>query len=386
MFKNAIIYRMAVVPALSLAQLEERAKAGEFVECGASQAKSAGWTPPRGEKHGALIESVGGELLLTLTSEKRAVPARTVKRELEKRLDKIEADTGRRPKGKKAKELKEELVHELLPRAFPSRSSVPVWVSPERGLVVVGVGSTSAADTAASLLVELFGGELSLRMVQSAEAPATCMAAWLKDREPPAGFSIDRECELKQPDSEKAAVRYSNHTLELEEVAEHIAQGKLPTKLAMTWKGRVSFVLTEALAFKQIKLLDVVMEGTNNEGTAAGFDADAAIATGELGPMVADMIDALGGEAAPDLVEAAAQAEGAEGAAPAAFTGEASEDPMFDTAWQVVRTNKRASISLVQRHLRIGYNRAARLLEEMEKRRLVSPMQSDGSRTLYAAS
>ena len=46
--------------------------------------------------------------------------------------------------------------------------------------------------------------------------------------------------------------------------------------------------------------------------------------------------------------------------------------------------NKRASISLVQRHLRIGYNRAARLLEDMEKAGLVSSMQSNGNREILA--
>ena len=312
------------------------------------------------------------------------MPSRTIKAELAKRLDKIEADTGRRPKGKKSKELKEDLVHELLPRAFPARSSLPVWISLERKLIVVGAGGTSAADAAGTLLVELFGGDVSLRMVQSAEAPATCMAVWLKDREAPADFTIDRQCELKQPDSEKAAVRYSNHTLDLEEVSEHIAQGKLPTKLAMTWKGRVSFVLTEGLALKQVKLLDVTMEGTDGKD-GDGFDADAAITTGELGPMFADLIEALGGEMAPDLVEAAAQPDGAQPSSPEPFTGPASDDPMFDMARQVVRTAQRASISLVQRHLRIGYNRAARLLEEMERRGFVSPMNSQGARTVLAA-
>jgi S-DNA-T family DNA segregation ATPase FtsK/SpoIIIE len=49
---------------------------------------------------------------------------------------------------------------------------------------------------------------------------------------------------------------------------------------------------------------------------------------------------------------------------------------------QVVLKNRRASISLVQRHLRIGYNRAARLLEQMENSGVVSAMQSNGNRDI----
>ncbi|MBL8381791.1 MAG: DNA translocase FtsK 4TM domain-containing protein [Burkholderiales bacterium] len=62
--------------------------------------------------------------------------------------------------------------------------------------------------------------------------------------------------------------------------------------------------------------------------------------------------------------------------------GNAESDPLYDQAVEIVLRNKRASISLVQRHLRIGYNRAARLLEAMEKAGLVSPMQSNGNRDI----
>ena len=61
---------------------------------------------------------------------------------------------------------------------------------------------------------------------------------------------------------------------------------------------------------------------------------------------------------------------------------DAEKDPMYDQAVDIVLKNKRASISLVQRHLRIGYNRSARLLEAMEKAGLVSAMQGNGNRDI----
>ena len=60
--------------------------------------------------------------------------------------------------------------------------------------------------------------------------------------------------------------------------------------------------------------------------------------------------------------------------------GDAEADPMYDQAVALVLKSRRASISLVQRQLRIGYNRAARLIEQMEKAGLVSTMQSNGNR------
>ena len=62
--------------------------------------------------------------------------------------------------------------------------------------------------------------------------------------------------------------------------------------------------------------------------------------------------------------------------------GNGEADPMYDQAVAVVLQHKRASISLVQRHLRIGYNRAARLLEQMEKSGLVSAMATNGNREI----
>ena len=82
-----------------------------------------------------------------------------------------------------------------------------------------------------------------------------------------------------------------------------------------------------------------------------------------------------------DTLEESADEGGAGGSS---LEGEA--DPLYDQAVEIVLKNRRASISLVQRHLRIGYNRAARLVEQMEAAGLVSPMQSNGNREVIAPS
>ncbi|TFW15507.1 DNA translocase FtsK [Duganella callida] len=89
----------------------------------------------------------------------------------------------------------------------------------------------------------------------------------------------------------------------------------------------------------------------------------------------------------PDYIEGILEGgtlEGEGGGADGAPAGEGGgeADPMYDQAVQVVLKNRRASISLVQRHLRIGYNRAARLLEQMENSGVVSAMQSNGNRDI----
>lgn len=300
MFKNALVYRFDPATLPPLAALEERLAGAGFAPCTPTQPLSIGFVPPRGEAHGALAESVGGQIVLRLLTETKAVPGSVVKDALQEALDKAEAETGRRPKGKAARELKEAVVHALLPRAFPKRRSTLVWLDAEGGWLWVGAGSQKQADGIVTLLLERLGGTVKTALLQTQLSPATAMAQWLAAREAPAGFSIDRDCELKQPDSEKATVRYARHTLDIDEVAAHIEQGKQPTRLALTWAGRVSFVLTEALVLKSIELLDGVLEGVGvdaaNAGKAEeGFDADVAIASGELRQLLPALIDALGG-------------------------------------------------------------------------------------------
>ena len=91
----------------------------------------------------------------------------------------------------------------------------------------------------------------------------------------------------------------------------------------------------------------------------------------------------LKSQGAPDYIEGVLEGGTVDGDdAAAAGEGSAEKDPMYDQAVEVVLKNRKASISLVQRHLKIGYNRAARLVEEMEKAGLVSAMSSSGQRDI----
>ena len=101
---------------------------------------------------------------------------------------------------------------------------------------------------------------LDLQLVHTQSSPSASMAHWLSTREAPWHFTVDRDCELKAADEQKSAVRYARHTLEIDEVAQHIAAGKVPTQLALTWNDRVSFVLSEAGQIRRLKMLDVVLK------------------------------------------------------------------------------------------------------------------------------
>ena len=296
MFKNVIMYRIGPDWSASVAQMEESLDSARFVECGASQEKSIGWIEPRGEANGPLVESVGGQLILKLMIESKALPGSVITKKAKERVAHIETTTGRKPGKKETREIKDDIKLELMPLAFSKESSVLVWIDPAAQLLVIDAGSQGRADEVVTMLVKSLAG-LAVTLIDTKVSPTAAMSEWLISQEPPAGFTVDRECELKAADESKAVVRYTRHPLDTDEVRQYVEQGKLPTKLALTWDSRVSFVLTEGLQLKKLAFLEVVFEGTS-AGKDDGFDADTAIATGELRKLLPDLLEALGGEVA----------------------------------------------------------------------------------------
>lgn len=293
MFKNATLYRIDAAWNADLQAVEQALQASIFTPCGATQAESAGLLPARGQAHGALVESIGGEWIARYHSEHKMLPASVIEKRVQEKCDAIEREDGRTPGRKERYDLKEEARLDLLPQAFVKEASTLVWISKHQRLLAIDTATQARADAIASLLVEFLPG-FAPRLLNTAISPQAAMAQWLLTQEAPASFSIDQECELKASDDSKAVVRYGNHPLDIEEVRQHIQAGKLPTKLAMTWDGRVSFVLDSALRLRKIELLGI---GETAEGHEDAFEADAVLAAYDLTGAIADLIDALGGEA-----------------------------------------------------------------------------------------
>ncbi len=295
MFKNLIVYRLAADWQPNVEKLEDALENERFVPCGATEALSAGWVPPRGEPGARLLEEIGDHWLLSLRMEKRVLPGSVVREKVEEMVERVEPGD-RSPPWQEAAARHEGAGHAGAAAARVHAAIAPAGVDlPKQGFLMVDAGSIGKADELITLLVKA-DSSINLHLLQSAESPAACMAAWLMDGVPPKDFVIDRDCELKAADEMKAAVRYARHNLDTDEVKAHLTSGKMPTRLAMTWKERVSFTLTDTMQIKGIKFLDVVFDGRDKPAKDEAFDVDAALATGELAQLIPDMIEGLGGE------------------------------------------------------------------------------------------
>lgn len=296
MFKNANIYRIGALPAM--ADVEDAAAANTFAACFPTQQRSMGFVPARGIENGLFVELIAGAGILRVKTETRSVPAATLKKEVERRCAIVEDETGRKPGKKQRKEITENAEMDLLPQAFSKYGEVLIWIDAASKLLVLDTSNAALSDAILTLLVRTCEGwMLSAPVTTMASGPV--MTAWLTDGCPECEeFDLGRDATLKSQDETKQQVVYTSSPLDTDEVKAYIRSGLAATKLGLTWKGRVSFRLTDSFGLRKIDPLDVTLDG-GATGHLDAFDADVTIMTGELRPLIADLTAAHGGWVVP---------------------------------------------------------------------------------------
>lgn len=296
-FRNLRAYRLDEGWTYDAAQLEALLAGAAFVPCSATQMESHGWVPPRGNE-GELVITVNRQQLIALGTEQKLLPSSVVKQYVQARVEALEAAQGYKPGRGQLREIREHVTAELLPRAFVKRRLTYVWVDPINRWLVVDAASAAKADEVVEQIKRALDA-LPLLPLRTALAPSTAMTEWLAAGEAPAGFTIDRDCELRSMAEEKATVRYTRHLLEGDEIRHHLEAGKRATRLALTWSDRISFVLSEDLQVKRLAFLDMLKEQSEQSAGDGGdtFEADFAIMSGELAGFLDGLVEALGGEA-----------------------------------------------------------------------------------------
>jgi recombination associated protein RdgC len=294
-FRNLQAYRLPAPWAFTPEQLAAALAPHSFVPAGSNDLLRQGWGAPRAA--GQLVHVVNKQMLIMLGIEKKLLPARVINQVAKARAVEMEEEQGFAPGKKAMKELKERVADELLPRAFSDRTNVWAWIDPVNGWLVVDAASTSLADEVLKLLLKAVD-KLPVESLRVQRSPVAVMTEWLQADDAPAGFTVDMDATMQATGESKAQVQYKSHTLEADEVRRHIAAGKQCRRLAMTWDSKISFILTESLAIKSVKALDVIAENktsTNNDDER--FDGDFMLMSGELAKLLADLVEALGGEA-----------------------------------------------------------------------------------------
>tara|TARA_R110002073_G_scaffold291908_2_gene457069 strand:- start:1155 stop:2000 length:846 start_codon:yes stop_codon:yes gene_type:complete len=274
------------------AVLEEALARHVLQNCLQLEMQSRGWVMPRDE--GAnFVHVFGQHMLFALGVEKKLLPATVINQFAKERIVDIEHQQGYKPGRKQIKEIKEAVMIELLPRAFVQRRKTCAWIDSTGEWLIIDTANTAKAEELLEVLYKSVD-RLTLAPLKTQTSPSSAMTGWLSGDDLSAAFSIDRDCELRGIEDEQATVSYTHHVLDSAETSRHIKAGKKVTKLALTWRNKVSFVLHDNLQLKRIAPLDILKEPA--ETTEELFDSDFVIMTGELTQLIPDLIDALGGE------------------------------------------------------------------------------------------
>lgn len=294
-FKNLLVYRLKPDTRLKSDTVEEKLKENALQPCGSFEMESRGWVAPRAEDR--FLHSLERQWLITFGVNQKLLPGSVITQTAKERAAKL-ADKQEHPVGRKQmREIRERVIEELMPKALSRRRTLAAWIDPVNGWLAV---DTAAAKKADELLESLIAADIDIdvKPLECQQSPSAQMTLWLSSGKIPAPFTIDQDLELKAAGESRAIVRYVNHPLEGREIRDHISGGKTATRLGMTWKNRISFVLTDQLQIKRVAFLDILKGETENQAEDAEeqFDIDFALMTGELSAMLADLTKALGGE------------------------------------------------------------------------------------------
>ena len=281
-FRNLTLFRFPT--SLDVSGLESQLSACALKPVGPLELSSRGFIPPFGRDAEALSHRIGDALWLTVGNEDKLLPGAVVNDLLQKKLAELEEKEGRRPGGRTRKRLKEDLVHELLPRAFVRPGRTDAILDLEHGICVVDSSSRKQAENVVSEIRNALGSFPALPL--NAEiAPRAVLTGWIAGEPLPEGLTLGDECELKDAADKGAVVKCQRQELLGDEIGKHLEAGKQVTRLALTLDDHVSFVLGEDLVIRKFKLLDGAvdqLESTERDDLHAELDARFALMAGEV--------------------------------------------------------------------------------------------------------
>ncbi len=297
-FKNLLIYRFTKPFTLTPEDIDEKLADKAFKPCGSQDLSSCGWVSPLGAQGSELVHAANGRIMLCLQRQDKILPAAVVNEVLADKVAEIEERDGRKPGRKERTELKDEIVFELLPRAFSRSGRQFAYIDPKAGLLVVNSSSLKRAEEMLSLLRESLGS-LPLVPVKAKNQVQNTLTQWLNEGAAGAGFELGGECELRDASDESAVIRCKHQDLGSKEINSHLQAGMYATKLELSWVGGIEFILDEQLAVKRLRFSDLIMDKAGEvdaDSAAEQFDVDFTIMAGEFEAFIPALLAALGGE------------------------------------------------------------------------------------------
>ncbi len=291
-------------------ELNQLLKDKELRPCQPFEASTTGWMPLGAAADQWFVLEAGDHLFFRLGFEDKLLPASVVSRVAAEKIEALEKEQGHKLSRREVRTITEQTRAELLPQALAKRSELFGWIDQKQNLLMVDTASSTKADTFTHKLRDTLGS-LAITPLETSPSLTAQMTGWLRNQAPPASFALDAHCVLSVPDNPRGHVAYAEHDLSGRDVAGHLGQGKVCTKLALTWKDRVSLVLTDDAVLHKLSLLELATQDAAPGDAGAHDDdgesiteteqlkADLLVMTSDLAPMLRDLRASIAGEASP---------------------------------------------------------------------------------------
>ena len=291
LFRNLTLFRFPLSLRPKLEKLDKHLDKAALKPLGPLELSSRGFVSPFGRGEDALSHRVGDGLLLTLGGEDKLLPSAVVNEVLAQKVDAVRDRTGRDPGGRERKRLKDEVLTDLLPRAFARPSRVNGYLDLRLGWLVVDTSSRKVAESFVTAVREALGSFPALP-VNAESSPRAQLTSWIAGEGVPKGFALGDECELRDPVDAGAVIKCKRQELDSSEVREHLKAGKQGFQLAMVFDEKLSFVLGEDMVVRKLKFLDIAeLERDERESLRDEIDASFAFMSGELARLLERLTD-----------------------------------------------------------------------------------------------
>ena len=297
-FKNLALFRFTEPFTLSTKELEEKLEQIRFRPCGQHEEFSFGWTAPLGRSSEQLIHASNGFMMFCAQKEEKVLPAAVINEMFLERILEAEEQQGRKLAKKERTSIREELIFELLPKAFSFTRRTFAYIDPKGGWLVVDAASANKAEDLVSLLRKCLGS-LPVIPPVTKEKPSATMSQWLIDQKIPDNITIEDECELRSPEEEGGIIRCKRQDLSQPEIKNHLDSGKQVVKLAVSWADRLAFIIDESLTVKRLRFLELIQDQAAEieaDDETVQFDADFSIMSLELEKFLPRLLELFGGE------------------------------------------------------------------------------------------
>ncbi|MWP62202.1 recombination-associated protein RdgC [Gilliamella sp. Pas-s25] len=266
-FKNAIIYQLNNDTLLNKDAIEKAIKSHPFTPCGNLDITKMGWVSPYHDNNdNDFIVDMQGHLLLRIKKETKILPAPVIKQALLEKIDKQEQALSRKLTKNEKATLKDEVMIDLMPRAFSKYNHYWLWIDTHNKRIIVDCSSfKQAEDILAILRKEL--GSLALTPLSIDKPLEQVMTTWAKENLTFPPFLLGDQAELKDPLEGNGIISCKNQEITSDEMRVHFDSGKWITKIKIIDERGVSFIVNNDLTFKRIKFDTVILDENEDIGS-----------------------------------------------------------------------------------------------------------------------